>query len=62
MESNSDFTIQERIDSWINTLNSNAFMTEADTEELKTHVYDIIGNLKKAGLDEEEVLLLLQEG
>ena len=58
IEGNSDFAIQEKIDSWINTLNSNAFMTEADTEELKTHLFDIVENLKKAGLDNDEAFII----
>jgi hypothetical protein len=58
MENNSDFNLQERIVLWINDLNSKPYITEADSEELRTHLFDIIDDLKKAGLDEEEAFII----
>jgi len=58
MENNSNFNLQERIDLWIYDLNSKPYITEADSEELRTHLFDIIEHLKEAGLDDEEAFLV----
>lgn len=58
MENNSNFNLVERIDLWINDLNSKPYITESDSEELRTHLFDIFEDLKKAGLDDEEAFII----
>jgi hypothetical protein len=58
MESNSDYTLQKRIDLWINDLKSIPSLTDSDSEELRTHLIDTIEYLKKTGLDDEESFII----
>lgn len=54
MESITGFDLQRNIAGWIIKIQSEPAVTEADAEELKSHLLEIIDNLKAAGLDEEE--------
>lgn len=54
MDGLSDFNLQDRINNWVIRLKSEPSITEKDTEELKSHLLDLITNLKDAGLDDEE--------
>jgi hypothetical protein len=53
-ERNIEFNLQEQINNWVGHLKSEPSITESDSEELKTHLLDLIDELKIAGLDEEE--------
>ena len=54
MERNIEFNLQEQISNWVRHLNTEPSITESDSEELKSHLLDLIDELKEAGLDEEE--------
>jgi len=54
MERNIEFNLQEEISNWTQHLQSEPSITESDSEELKSHLLDLIDGLKEAGLDEEE--------
>ncbi len=48
------FNLQDRIDSWVHDIRIDPSITESDVEELHSHLLDLIDNLKKVGLDDEE--------
>ncbi|MDP2114361.1 MAG: permease prefix domain 1-containing protein [Bacteroidota bacterium] len=50
-ERNIEFNLQDQINNWVSSLGS---ATESDSEELKSHLLDLIDELKEAGLDNEE--------
>ena len=50
-ERNIEFNLQDQINNWVSSLGST---TESDSEELKSHLLDLIDELKEAGLDNEE--------
>ncbi len=54
MEKDGDFDLDTQVTVWYKHLNSQTEVTEADAEELKTHLLDLIDELKAAGLDNEE--------
>ena len=54
MESNAGFNLQRYIAGWMEKIQSEPAVTEADAEELKSLLLDLIDDLKAAGLDEEE--------
>lgn len=54
MESSTGFNLQRHITGWMVKIQSEPAVTEADAEELKSHLLDLIDDLKAAGLDEEE--------
>jgi hypothetical protein len=49
-----EFNLQDQIDIWSRRINSESSVTEADAEELKAHLLDLMDELKESGLDEEE--------
>jgi hypothetical protein len=54
MERNIEFNLQEQISNWVRHLKTEPSITESDSEELKSHLLDLIDELKEVGLDEEE--------
>jgi hypothetical protein len=54
-EKNIGFDLQVQIIKWVHSLPST---TESDVEELKAHLWSLIDELKKAGLDDEEAFLV----
>lgn len=54
MESNAGFNLQRYIAGWMEKIQSKPAVTEADAEELKSHLLDLMDDLKAGGLDEEE--------
>ncbi len=54
IESNIGFNIQNQIDIWIGKIKSEPSITEADSEELRSHFLDMIDQLKEKGFDDEE--------
>jgi hypothetical protein len=54
MESSMGFSLQRHIADWMGKIQSEPAVTEADAEELKSHLLDLIDDLIAAGLDEEE--------
>lgn len=54
MESSTGFNLQRHIAGWMVKVQSEPAVAEADAEELKSHLLDLIDDLKAAGLDEEE--------
>jgi hypothetical protein len=58
MESTTGFNLQRQIAIWANRIKSEPAVTEADAEELKSHLLDLIDDLKASGLDEEEAYLI----
>jgi hypothetical protein len=57
-EQNPAFNCNEQIDKWINNITQEGSLTEDDGEELRSHLYDSMDELKKAGLDDEEAFLI----
>jgi len=55
---NPGFNCNDQIDNWIKSLLQEGSFTEDDAEELKSHLYDSMDELRKAGLDEEEAFLI----
>jgi len=53
-ENNIEFNIHDHINNWFVQLKSEPSITESDSEELKSHLLDMIDGLRNAGLDEEE--------
>jgi hypothetical protein len=55
-----DFAIpaDDLINNWVKKVMTDPSLTEADTEELKTHLLDIMDELIEAGLDEEEAFII----
>jgi len=51
-------TIEYQIEQWYNTIKSKPGFTDADAEELKTHLLDMKDELQDAGLDEEETFII----
>jgi hypothetical protein len=51
---NIEFNLQEHVNQWAGQLKSELSITESDTEELKSHLLDLVDELKKTGLDDEE--------
>lgn len=54
MESSTGFNLQRHIAGWMVKIQSEPAITESDAEELKSHLLDLINDLKAAGLNEEE--------
>lgn len=54
MERIIEFNLQDQIRNWVLHLKTGPSITESDSEELKSHLLDLIDELKEAGLDEEE--------
>lgn len=57
-ERNIEFNLQDQINNWVGHLKSEPSITESDSEELKSHLLDLIDELKKTGLDNEEAFLV----
>lgn len=53
-ERNIEFNLHYQINKWVEVLRSEPSITESDSEELKSHLLDLIDELKMAGLDDEE--------
>lgn len=53
-ERNIEFNLQNQICTWVANLKSEPSITESDSEELKSHLLDLIDELKKNGLNDEE--------
>ncbi len=49
-----EFDLQKQIHEWKYRLEANPNLTTSDSEELKSHLLDIIDDLKDKGLDDEE--------
>lgn len=49
-----EFNLHDQINNWVVHLKSEPSITESDSEELKSHLLDLIDEFKKTGLDEEE--------
>ena len=58
MDIDNDFKIQNHIESWFHKLKAEPSITEADAEELKSHLLDLIETLQNKGLDEQEAFLV----
>jgi len=54
MERKIEFNLQECVNNWAGQLKSEPSFTESDSEELKSHLLDLVDELKKSGLDDEE--------
>ncbi len=54
MESSTGFNLQGYIAGWMEKIQSEPAVTEIDAEELKSHLLDLMDDLKAGGLDEEE--------
>ena len=54
MDSNKDFNIKKQVESWLSKIKADPSITESDAEELKSHLLDLIENLKNSGLDDQE--------
>ena len=52
------FNLQDSINNWVNRLKSETSITEKDTEELKSHLEDLIEDLKETGLSDHEAFLV----
>ena len=52
------FNLQENINTWIEKIKTEPSITEADLEELHSHLLDIIDDLKSKGLDDEEAFMV----
>jgi hypothetical protein len=61
IDNNPCFNCNEQIDKWIKSLLLEGSFTESDGEELKSHLYDSMDELKKKGLDEEEAFLIAKK-
>jgi len=51
---NIEFNLEEHVNNWVGQLKSESSLTESDSEELKSHLLDLIDALKETGLDDEE--------
>lgn len=49
-----DFNLEKQVTVWYQHVNSQTGITQADAEELKTHLLDLLDDLKTTGLDDEE--------
>lgn len=58
MSPSEQITINHQIEQWYNTIKSQPGFTDADAEELKTHLLDMMDELQDAGLDEEEAFII----
>jgi hypothetical protein len=58
MSKTSELAIEDRIDRWYNNIRSGSGFTDADAEELKCHLLDLMEDLQDAGLDEEEAFII----
>lgn len=54
MEREVPFNLQNQINNWVTRLREEPSLTASDSEELKSHLLDLMDDLKAAGLDEEE--------
>ena len=61
MERKRVFQLEEHVAEWTEQLRAEPSFTDADAEELKTHLYDIIDSLTENDLDEEEAFLVAQK-
>ncbi len=57
-KSQSLFNLQENIDIWIDKIKVEPSITEADIEELHSHLLDLIDDLKGRGLNDKEAFLV----
>ena len=55
------FCIEKRLEDWEQRFRNNTSFTDADTEELKTHLLDLMDELKGMGLDDEEAFLVAEK-
>jgi hypothetical protein len=53
-EPDTGFNLQDQLDLWFRKIRSEPSITDADAEELKCHLLDMIEELKESGLDDEE--------
>lgn len=58
MENIHAFNLQEFLDNWCQNLKNQESFTDADIEELKYHLLDIVNDLTEKGLDEEEACII----
>ena len=49
-----EFNTRKHIENWLRNLKSEPALTEADSEEMKSHLVDLMKELKEIGLDDEE--------
>ncbi len=54
MENNTEFNLKEKTHNWKKALSNNPSVTEADVDELESHLLDLIDDLKAKDLDDEE--------
>ncbi len=54
MEKEGVFNLEKQVTVWYQHVNSQTGITQADAEELKTHLLDLTDDLKATGLDDEE--------
>jgi len=57
-EESFEFELQKQIENWVRRLKSEPSFTESDIEELKSHLLDLIDQLREKGLDDEEAFLV----
>lgn len=51
-------TTNDLIANWYNKIRGNTSFTEADAQELKNHLYDLMAELQERGLNEEESFII----
>lgn len=54
MDNKQNINIHQHVSSWAEQLRADPSFTDSDAEELKSHLLDLINELKEAGLDDEE--------
>ncbi len=55
------FNLEKQVENWTSRLKNEPSLTDADAEELKYHLYDIIDSLLEKGLNEEEAFLIAKK-
>lgn len=58
MKKHADFNLEKQVTIWHRHVNSQTSITTADAEELRTHLLDLIDDLKDKELDDEEAFLV----
>jgi hypothetical protein len=58
MNPSNEITIHHQIEQWYSSIKSEPDFTDADAEELKTHLLDMMEELQDSGLDEEEAFII----
>lgn len=58
MDPSDQITTTHQIEQWYDTIKSQPGFTDADAQELKTHLLDMMDELQDAGLDEEEAFII----